>query len=470
MSQPFNIRGLQLRSRWARIGLAALAAVVLFTGALNARSAITAFQDDDPADWEVDPAAASALDGLIGRDAAARSGTDLAAMVSGLQEALREDPDNGAAATQLGLAYLQLTRETGDPTYYPKAETLFAQALEQDDQDFAAMVGMGTLALARHDFAVALTWGEQARAVNPAHAPALGVIGDAQIEMGRYDEAVATFQAMVDLRPDLASYSRVSYARELYGDRQGALAAMEQAAQAGAGRAENVAWTQVQIGNLHAGGGDLDAAQQAYDAALRTLPGYVYALAGQSRIAAARGDFPTAIARYEAAIATLPLPEFAIALGDIYAVSGDAAGAERNYALVEAIQALYVANGADVDLELALFATDHPERGLNPAETLVLAEEAYTRRPGVHAADVLAWARYRAGDLEGARSASEEARRLGTQDALMYFHAGVIAEARGDTAAARDLLTTALAIDPAFSLRYAPEARAILSRLDAGTG
>ena len=162
------------------------------------------------------------------------------------------------------------------------------------------------------------------------------------------------------------------------------------------------------------------------------------------------------------------MPEFAIALGDVYAASGDPAGAERNYALVEAIQALYVANGADVDLELALFAADHPERGTDAAETLALAEEAYARRPGVHAADILAWARYRVGDLEGAWSASEEARRLGTQDALMFFHAGVIADARGDTAAARDFLTTALAIDPAFSLRYAPEARTILTRLDAG--
>ena len=262
MSQPFNIRGLRLQSRWARIGLAALAAVVLFTGALNVRSAITAFQDDDPAGWEIDPGAASALDDLIGRDAAARGGTALADLVAGLQEALRQDPDNGVAATQLGLAYLQLTRETGDPTYYPKAETLFTQALDQDERDFAAMVGIGTLALARHDFTAALSWGERAHEVNPAHAPALGVIGDAQIELGRYDEAVATFQAMVDLRPDLASYSRVSYARELYGDRPGAIAAMEQAAQAGAGRAENVAWTQVQIGNLHASGGDLDSARR----------------------------------------------------------------------------------------------------------------------------------------------------------------------------------------------------------------
>ncbi|MBA2700184.1 MAG: tetratricopeptide repeat protein [Chloroflexi bacterium] len=456
-----------LQNRWIRIGLAALAAAVLFTGALNVRSA---FQDDVADDWAIDPEAPSAIDGLIGRDAAARGGTPLGDLILGLQDALREDPDNGAAATQLGLAYLQQTRETGDPSYYPKAETLFTQALEEDDADFAAMVGMGSLALARHDFAAALTWGEQAHAVNPSHAPALGVIGDAQIELGRYDEAVVTFQAMVDLRPDLASYSRVSYARELFGDRPGAIIAMEQAAEAGAGRAENIAWTQVQLGNLHAGGGDLATATRAYETALRTLPGYVYALAGQGRVAAAQGDYSTAIAHYEAALTAMPLPEFAIALGDVYTAAGDAAAAERTYALVEAIQALSVANGVDLDLELALFTVDHPERGQDPATTLALAEAAYARRPGIHAADVLAWARFAAGDLNGAWSASVEARRLGTKDALMAYHAGVIAGARGDTAAAQELLQTALTLDPHFSLRYAPDAQSRLTRLDAELG
>ena len=50
----------------------------------------------------------------------------------------------------------------------------------------------------------------------------LGIMGDAQTELGRYDQALATVQRMVDLRPDLASYSRVSYQRELHGDLPGA--------------------------------------------------------------------------------------------------------------------------------------------------------------------------------------------------------------------------------------------------------
>ena len=210
----------------------------------------------------------------------------------------------------LGQAYLQKARETGDPGYYPKAEALFQQALASDRDDVDAMVGLGTLALARHQFAAALDWGGQARALDPYHAAAYGVIGDAQVELGRYDEAVETVQAMVDLRPDLGSYSRVSYLRELMGDREGALVAMEQAATAGSGYAENVAWVRVQLGNLRFDGGDLAGAATEYAAALAALPGYAPGLAGQARVAAASGDLDSAAELYAQAVRTIPLPEY----------------------------------------------------------------------------------------------------------------------------------------------------------------
>src|SRR6185503_19572241 len=99
--------------------------------------------------------------------------------------------------------------------------------------DFAAMTQMGALALARHQFREAIDWGEKARASSPGTALIYGVIGDAQIELGQYDSALATFQTMVDLRPDLSSYSRASYMRELHGDVDGAIEAMQRAVQAG---------------------------------------------------------------------------------------------------------------------------------------------------------------------------------------------------------------------------------------------
>ena len=59
------------------------------------------------------------------------------------------------------------------------------------------------------------------------------MIFDAQVELGRYQAAVETAQAMVDRKPAQGSLARVSYARELLGDPDGAVAAMVQAAAAG---------------------------------------------------------------------------------------------------------------------------------------------------------------------------------------------------------------------------------------------
>jgi tetratricopeptide (TPR) repeat protein len=442
-----------------RLIVAVFAAVALISGALNLRPML-----ENVARAGI-PAATgpSPVDALVGVEE--RPATTLDARIRALQDALRDGDERakGSAATMLGQAYLQKARETGDPTYYPKADSLFQRALDEDPADVAAIVGMGTLALARHQFAEALDWGEQARARNPHHAPAFGVIADAQLELGRYDEAIATVQAMVDLRPDLGSYSRVAYVRELMGDRAGAITAMEQAAEAGSGYVENIAWVRVQLGNLRFEGGDLAGAGHEYAAALAALPGYAPALAGEARVAAARGDLDTAAALYARAVQTIPLPEFVVGYGDVLTAAGKTDEAAAQYALVEAIQQLYNASGVDTDLELALFTADHGRPADLPG-AVAQARAQVAARPSVVAWDTLSWVLYRGGDLDGAAAASEQALRLGTQNAMMRFHAGTIAAARGETDRAITLLEEALALNPHFSVRYAPEARATLER------
>lgn len=447
------------RSRVTQVFIATVAALLLMTGALNLRPA---FGRDPAVDWEIDPAAQSEIDLLTG--APPRTPGDLDTQILGYQQELRERRDQPGVAALLGHAYLQKARETGDPGYYPKAEALFTGALDRDERNFAAAVGLGMLALARHDFAGALVWGERAKAINGYSPAAYGVIGDALVELGRYEEAIAVIQQMVDLRPDLSSFARVSYIRELMGDVAGAIDAMERAAAAGAARAENVAWAQAQIGNLHFNAGELDAADAQYQASLTTLDGYVYGLAGRGRVAAARGDLATAVAFYTAAIARMPLPEFVIALGETYEAFGDRERAAEQYALVRAMTALYAANGVDTDIELALFLADH---GDDPHVAVEMARAGYSKRPSVRAADVLAWALYRAGAFDEAWVYSQEALRLGTNDALFAFHAGMIAAARGETGTARLHLQRALAINPWFSPLLTPAAREALARIGA---
>ena len=118
------------------------------------------------------------------------------------------------AYSQLGLAYLQKARETGDPSYYQKTQDALDKALSFQPDDYASISASGALALARHEFLSAFEWGERAVKINPDRSYAYGVMADAQIELGRYAEAVETLQTMVNLRPDMSSYSRdILYSR-----------------------------------------------------------------------------------------------------------------------------------------------------------------------------------------------------------------------------------------------------------------
>lgn len=374
-----------------------------------------------------------------------------AAEIAQLQARLGRNPDNVHTYAQLGQSLLLHVRETGDVSLYARAEQAFLQALQRDPAHVDALVGRGILALALHDFAGALEWAERAWAVNPFRAQTLGVKVDALVELGRYAEAVEALQQMVDLRPDLQSYTRVSYLRELHGETASAIEAMTQAASMGVPGSEQWLWTLTQLGHLYWNSGRLVEAETTYRQALHLRADYPYALAGLARVRAAQGDLPVAIAQMEGLVRRLPLPEFVVALGDYYAAAGQADQAQQQYELVRAMQKLNAAAGMNVDLELAAFDVEY---GDDPAAALAQAQAAYTARPTIFAADTLAWAYYHMGDYAAAQTYSEEALRLGTRDALLHFHAAQIAIALGDEHAAREHAELVRAINPHFSLRH----------------
>lgn len=378
-----------------------------------------------------------------------------------LQERLTAFPEDADAYAGLGLAHLQQVREDGDATHYRQAEEAFQASLQRNPEQAGALVGMGMLALARHDFATAIPWAERALAVAPHRAEALGLQVDANVELGRYDEALAQAQAMVDLRPGVASFSRASYLRELRGDTEGAIQAMQRALEVAVPGTESWRWTSVQVGHLHFNRGEWAEADVYYQAALKSHAAYPFALAGRGRVAAAQGDTQAAIGFYAQALDRLPLPEFAIPLGDLYTLTGQPKLANEQYGLVRVIQQINRSAGMAVDMELALFEADYGD----PATALQLARQAYAARPSIHAADVLAWALHRKGMDAEAQPYSAESLRLGTRDALLHYHAGVIAQALGQTDAARQHLQTALEINPAFSILFSSDARQRLDTL-----
>lgn len=395
-------------------------------------------------------------------DASSRGRASTDTQIEALQEQLRTNSDDWQALSQLGLAYLQKARETGDPSYYQKTEEALDKALSLQSDDYASISAKGALALARHDFASALEWGERAKEINSSRTYAYGVIADAQIELGRYEEAIQTLQTMVDLRPDMSSYSRISYIRELHGDSDGAMEMMQLAVDSGLPNSENTAWVRTQLANLYFNAGNLDQAELEYQLTLQNRPDYVYALAGLGRVYAAQGDLDKAIELLKQAIEIMPMPEFVITLGDLYQAAGQEEMASQQYQLLATIEKLYRANGVDMDMEIALFNADHNR---NLGATLDLARKAYANRPSIHGADALAWALYKTGSYEEARHYSAEALKLGTKDSLKLFHAGMIALELGDKEQARQYLEEALAINPHFSILYAEKASTTLREL-----
>jgi tetratricopeptide (TPR) repeat protein len=349
--------------------------------------------------------------------------TDGERAIAAAQSRLAAAPNDARALAGLASAYLVRVRETADPAYYAKADALLARAVALAPNEPDVLIAAGSLALSRHEFTEALGYGRRATAAAPSRPAAYGVLTDALVELGRYEEAVAAAQRMVDLRPDLASLSRVSYLRELHGDMPGALDAMRRALEAGAPRGEAGAFVEAHIGDLLFATGDLDAAERAYDSATRRVDGYPYGIAGRARVRAARGDLAGAASLYEDAAQRLPVPDFVIALGDVYARMGEAAKAEQQYALVAAMARLLGANGVRVDADLALFDLDH-DRDIQAA--LAVARAEYAIRPSTPVAMILAWAEYKNGDLTGARQHAGEALRLGWRDPKALERAAII--------------------------------------------
>jgi tetratricopeptide (TPR) repeat protein len=384
------------------------------------------------------------------------SAGDTETFVRRLTAELRSRPRNARGYTLLGLAYQQRARETGNPVYYTKSGQALQRANTLEPRNAMTTSALGSLALARHRFREASALGREAVRLAPYTARNYGVLGDALTELGRYREAFRAFDRMSSLRPDLASYSRVSYARELLGRPEAAHSAMELALDAAGGQPEPAAWVHTQLGKLAWSRGRLSEAEAHYRAAISVFPGYVYALEPLALVEEAKGNPDRALSLARRAAEALPLPQSVATLGDLYARRGNPRAAAAQYALVGAIKRLLITNGVRTDLETALFDVDH---GVRLGRALALARQAQRARPSIDGDDVLAWALARNGRCAEALPHSRRALRLGTHDALKLFHRGMIERCLGRHGTARVFFVRAVTLNRHFSLLWSPMAR-----------
>lgn len=378
---------------------------------------------------------------------------DTEAYVERLQGRLERDPSDGEALVLLGLAYQQRARESGDPAFYPRAEDALRRALEASRDDALAYTGLAALAASRHRFDEAEAFARKALRESPRNAAAYGILGDALVETGRYREAFAAFERMVSLKPTVAAYARISYARELLGDTRAAIAAMRLAVRAARPTPEATAWALTQLANLYRESGRLGVAERGYGQALARVPGYAPALGALATVRQWQNRPGPAARLYRRALEAQPLPEYAVGLGDILAGMGRAAAAEAAYATAEELEGAFVANGGRNALETALFDLDHDWDLL---DALARAREGRRLRPSVEGEHVLAWALFKNGRCLEARAHSIRALRLGTKDWGAMIHRSLIESCLGNEAAARAWRGRALGVNRYALVAFGP--------------
>jgi tetratricopeptide (TPR) repeat protein len=383
---------------------------------------------------------------------------------------IRSNPKNNTAKINLALAYIQESRVTGNHAYYDAAAMqLIEDLLSDNPNDFQALTAKATIQLSQHHFAEALETGNKVVKMNPWNAYSFGILTDANVELGKYDEAILSADKMVSLRPDIRSYSRVSYLREIFGDMTGAIDAMKMAVSSGVPGTEQTEWTRVYVGHIYEVIGKADSAEMQFKLTLSHRPNYPFAYAGLGRIAKAKSNYELAIKYFTLAKEGMADYSFNEELTDIYRAA--LRHREAEVELAEAINMLKTNNGNESasshghysDRELALLYLKDYRYDL----ALQHAMTEYNRRPdNIEVNQTLAWVHYTRGEYDAANKKIDSALRTGSQNPILLFQAGLIKIKSGSVAEGRNLLHQSLAINPYPGLMMKLEMERALGKSD----
>jgi len=379
---------------------------------------------------------------LLGTSTApSTSRAGLAVTIDAMQARLNRDPLDADAAVTLAEALLRSARVTSNAGLANRAEDALNRILAHTPDRYDARRMLAAVYLSEHRFRDAIREAGRCQLLQQNDAWIDGVLGDAHVELGEYEQAFDAFDRMNARKPTAASYARASYARELQGDREGAIHLMRLSTEATpASDPESQAWHHAQLGYLLLDAGRLSDADREFRHAAYLFPDHPFAIDGLARTAAAAGNYNAALLLVTPRLASAPAAaDFAFA-GDLLTLLGRTSEAERHYRLAEAGWR----SDTPEPTRLARFLA---ERGRGLEEARRLATATWAERHDIFTADAVAWAAHRLGDRATAEEFIARALRTGTHDRVIAYHAAAIAHAAGDRRRARQWLATAR--DPA---------------------
>ena len=375
------------------------------------------------------------------------------------------DPEDTRSQNALAEYYLQRVQESGNEDYLPLALQSAIASLKAvpPERNFGGLLALARAEFTNHAFLAARDHALQLTGLDPNKSDAHAVLGDACLELGDYDRADRAFQKMraldernpgVQTRLGRLAFLRgsIDQAEQHFNFAIVLLRAWPNSPN------EPRAWCQWQLGETAFAIGNYRAAENHYREALQTAPNYFRALAGMGHVRAGLGDIPGAINYYEQAARIVPTSDFMAILGDLYQSARRNKDAAARYELVEQLsEHSHKVHGTIFDRRLALFHADHD---LKTEEAYALAQAEYVGgRRDIYGADALAWTALKSGRTAEAQLAIKEALRLGTVDARLFYHAGMIAMASGDKSAGLAFLKRALALNPHFDPLQCENAR-----------
>jgi len=357
-------------------------------------------------------------------------------------------------------------RMTGDINQFLAAQQAYQKAATVAPNSSAARAGSARELPTLHDFNGALDAATKTVELDPSAVGALGVVFDASVELGHIPDAqlaLQDLQARVQGPSIAVRQARLDF---LSGDTATAVGLVEGAVGAATDEGDlpsSIAFYNYTAAEYELFAGNLDAAQTDSSNALVMLPGYPLAIYDEGRVAYARGDIAGAIGYLEAATAALPRPDMLAFLGDLYSLSGNTSKAADEYATVDFIAKMTEQSGAGTvyDREYGLFLSEH---GRDPSRALEIAQSEIQNRQDVYGYDALAMALHANGQDAEALGTLNQALALGTADARLLLHAGLIEIANGETATGQAHLTQALALNPSVSPLLVEQARKALGQ------
>lgn len=378
---------------------------------------------------------------------------------------VKADPSSVEMRVELASAYLQKMRESADNSYFDRASKIVEGVLQSAPGNYGAARLRLELSMFRHEFPSAIEQARELHERQPGDSGILGILGDALMERGRYEESGVAYNKMVMKRPDLTSYNRLAYHKFVTGDPTNALILMRLAVEAGSRIPENEAWCLVELGDLYRKAGTAAEAAQSYRRALERFPGYHRALAAQGRLLAAQGNTAEGIRLLSEAQSRVPLPEYAGALEQLHRLAANTAEAVKQQQLLDASDRLAAANGEKANRLIAMFYADS---GRNLKRALELAEAEFAVRDDVYSYDTRAWVLFKLNRLDEAAADMKRALQHRTPEPSFLYHAAAIAAARGEARESGGYLARLeklhAALDAAQQLEVARLSKSLRSR------